>query len=1164
MSAAIDVAAMPSAKSPFPFLDFYAESDASRFAGRDEEISSIVTAISSQDTYVVYGRSGLGKTSLILAGIFPQLKQRGYESIYLRVLESPATDLRVALAGADAASMSEDDLLAYVARMRPCVLALDQFEEFFIRFRHSDSEREAFIRLLGAVLRNSAGRLRLLFGIREDYYAELGDFRGQFPNIGDGYRLLPLTAYGARKAILIPLELSAIPYEQTLVNRLIDEVAAFGFDPLLLQIIATEVWKQAVRRNAERVAMTVTDFDAVGGFTGIFRGYVEAISEGVADEHQLLVRTILDTLTTAERTKRPMRSSDLARVYFRATAEEIEQVLNYLVSRRLVRRVAGNTETWFELLHDRLVPVIEEWLTLDHAFVNFRFAKSFVSNFAGGEQFRQGAGFLLSGQQLQELVEPWSERLQLSERETELIFRSAVNACLPSVKFWSKRLNEYGEQLSLDIVVGMFQSRTESVRASAVAMVPYLNDATEVVPALLHIALADESADVRSAASKSFALIATDEQLGLLAGSLKDERWRDRAVNVLAEYYGQLRSTQSFPLRARMRAWRVARRRVVHAERDKVSAATKTGALRGGIAGIAWVLCVVVPFLCVIVWNFLPGSVLDNGNEFNPIIMIAGVATMIFGASGTFIGAFVGRRESRAAAFATLQKRTGGPARGYIQSLTAFAIAGFASALIFTGDDELPPGLLLGLLIATLAVSAISALSLLGFGRVRSQQRERRFSIWSRLQIVVASIASVAVAAAVVTFHLLPDRYAAWLLMTTLVTILSTAVTGNVVLLCGLSTTKTTLRSATAAAVLCSSGPPLLLLLLVLVTLAQFEQKGEGETIVLVALVATFSVLIGSFRGAVVGSVAPQREARLTPAIRRTTSIAVAITILILIVGYLGTFGWRSIPMLAARRSTTEQLKGKLPSQVPTAHYYVIRPPSGPDPIVREKVMEGSVDVNIGERASIAPHVIFRPALLAVTAERGYDRAAGRLMRPYSVSFETVHPPEDRIQAPNGNVVVTLLPTADPSLWRGQLEGPWIESAAVITPIAVWNRASGSFYGFEGRAPRSPLERWTYDRLRPTANRGGPPGVLSLKAVPIDRASLSKGDTLPLTISVVAPIRVYLELRGETKSSSRPKQLRLLLSIETLQGSATQSTARTDPTARSTTSVTGESRIRRR
>src|SRR5690349_19231849 len=130
----------PVSAGPYKFLDYFGDSaeDQRRFGGRQREIREIVARITNGRTFVLYGRSGIGKTSLLLAGVFPALRERGFRPVYVRTLSAPLADLHQALAESHGLrGEQEGDLRGLLARAgvsRPIVVVLDQFEEFFLRF----------------------------------------------------------------------------------------------------------------------------------------------------------------------------------------------------------------------------------------------------------------------------------------------------------------------------------------------------------------------------------------------------------------------------------------------------------------------------------------------------------------------------------------------------------------------------------------------------------------------------------------------------------------------------------------------------------------------------------------------------------------------------------------------------------------------------------------------------------------------------------------------------------------------------------------------------------------------------------------------------------------------------------------------------------------------
>ena len=74
---------------PWLGLSSYTEGTRSYFHGRDEEAAELARRVQRKNLTVLFGQSGLGKTSLLRAGLVPRLRNEGYCPVYVRVDYSP-------------------------------------------------------------------------------------------------------------------------------------------------------------------------------------------------------------------------------------------------------------------------------------------------------------------------------------------------------------------------------------------------------------------------------------------------------------------------------------------------------------------------------------------------------------------------------------------------------------------------------------------------------------------------------------------------------------------------------------------------------------------------------------------------------------------------------------------------------------------------------------------------------------------------------------------------------------------------------------------------------------------------------------------------------------------------------------------------------------------
>jgi hypothetical protein len=628
---------------PYKFLDYYLEADASRFGGRENDIAEVLARITRERTFLLYGRSGLGKTSLLLAGVFPLLKERGYQTVYVRLLQSPVQDLHRAIAAVCPPTVSPDErdtagLLRALSSQGPVVLVLDQFEEFFIRFKDRPQERADFIRLLGTLLGDNSLDIRIVFSLREDYIAQLNDLRSEWPKLfANEYRLLPLTAFGTRQTIIRPLLAAGIDYDPRLVTALVDLLATVDFDPSLLQIICTEVYREAEKRSQGQPHLIPEDLEQVGGLEGIFRRYLDAALQAIPDEYHLLVRVILDALITQERTKRAINLEFFLGCDFIAGREEIQSVLDILVRQRLVRAEQRGDDRWYELIHERLVDIILNWLALDPDFFNFRIAKELIVNCSRGEVWRKQPETLLNKGQLEGVVGPFREHLRLTDTELEFLVRSAAYRRSEQVQYWAKA---YGFGKSASVLLLLLDNDNDEVRLGSARSAGYLSEPDvkdKLADACLTHALEDASEPVRRAAGYSLAALAGQPQEDRLRQALVNRSTCQPALEILADFHKAGKSLDDFTPIQRRRARRIAERRLHRENRVAIMERGNIGALSGLVGGFVWTFTVGVVFASLLLGvtaNFENSLTLWSESLFTLLIFTL-IITLSF---GTLIG----------------------------------------------------------------------------------------------------------------------------------------------------------------------------------------------------------------------------------------------------------------------------------------------------------------------------------------------------------------------------------------------------------------------------------------------------------------------------------------------------------------------------------------------
>ena len=594
-------------RTPFKFLDYFEDkqSDSIRFAGREQDIAEVVSRALADRTFVLFGRSGLGKTSLLLAGVFPQFRERGYFPLHVRLLDDPLSDLqktlKAAVIGDGPVPMDLGGLVGRLPGHAGVLLAFDQFEEFFIRNRAEPETRRHFIRKMVELLEHSPRHLHVMFSLREDFLAEMDDFSADYPEIlGNLYRLRPLTAFGTRQAIIAPLVADKIKFSEQLIRKLVDFLAKEHFDPLVLQIVCNEVYREAKKKERFN-ELREEDLERIGGIDQLFDRYLQYAISNVEAGVIVLSRAILDALISSEGTKRTVTIDDLfANDDFMGSRDEIQKVLDLLKKRKLVREESRNDRLWYELSHDRLAPSILKWFNDDEQFSEFRDARTFAS--AGlRDEFRTRLEHLLSASQFAH-VQKYRNRLRLAGVQQEFMFWSAVTICAKpaDLQYWAGLLPGDTVFRTLQTLI---KDEEQQVRLGAVSALPALPEVGKKLAAsCVSVALEDRVPSVRRAAGQALAALDCREETAVINERLR-HKGRRQAVEILGDFYEAGKQLNGLPFWWRWLGRREARARAMEKHRLAIDGRAKRGAAVGVLTGLVWSLLIGLPLIATVAWS---------------------------------------------------------------------------------------------------------------------------------------------------------------------------------------------------------------------------------------------------------------------------------------------------------------------------------------------------------------------------------------------------------------------------------------------------------------------------------------------------------------------------------------------------------------------------------
>jgi WD40 repeat protein len=362
----------PVPESPYKGLAAFEDSelDALLFFGRERECAGVVANVLANRLTVLYGPSGVGKSSLLGAGVARRLREQTGAPVVVHDswAEDPATGLTASVraeCGELGATAGLVDTIAAAAQANGELhLLLDQFEEYML-YHGLEGPLSA---ALPELLRRPGLRVNILLALRDDALAELDEFAGRIPELfGNLLRLDRLDREAGRAAILGPLarysELTGETFtaEDTLVDAVLDEASTeSGVEAPYLQLVLERLWER--ERTAGSRELRYATFREIGGARAVVREHVRGALERLSLAEQEAAARVVRQLVTPSGRKVAHEPADLAE-YAGVEAGELRRLLDTLGRERIVRGVNGTpgSPTRYEIFHDVLGPPILAW-----------------------------------------------------------------------------------------------------------------------------------------------------------------------------------------------------------------------------------------------------------------------------------------------------------------------------------------------------------------------------------------------------------------------------------------------------------------------------------------------------------------------------------------------------------------------------------------------------------------------------------------------------------------------------------------------------------------------------------------------------------------------------------------------------------------------------------
>ena len=449
--------------SPYRGLFAFREEDAPNFFGREMYSNTLGDAVMERNFVAVIGPSGSGKSSVVMAGLVPQLRKRGkWVVAIMRPGNRPLYNLATALVGLDktitgrTARLNEIHLLesALGRDKSPILLSnvladlwldyeedtrflliIDQFEELYTLCGDTNLRHRFIDNLLES---DEHAPVTRLLTLRADFCGQALGYRPLADALQDqDIKLGPMNQGEMKRAIVEPATSAGVSLEPGLLARILDDLSGEPGNLPLLQFALTQLWER--RSQGKLTHAAYEDIERVEGALAHYADsvYEEELSELQQEQAPRFFTQLVKPGEGLEDTRR------LA-VRFELNQADWELAILLANHRLVVTGQDNDGQETVEVVHEALIrrwARLREWMEAERAFRKWQ--ERLRANRTLWEENGQDEDALLRGTLLQE-AKGW-----LAERQNDLILdeRTYIQASIANQQRLDReREREQGQQ----------------------------------------------------------------------------------------------------------------------------------------------------------------------------------------------------------------------------------------------------------------------------------------------------------------------------------------------------------------------------------------------------------------------------------------------------------------------------------------------------------------------------------------------------------------------------------------------------------------------------------------------------------------------------------------------------------------------------------------------
>lgn len=370
----------------------YKDGEEYLFCGRNDETYDLMKLIERKTIITLYGQTGVGKTSLLKAGVFPRLRSEGYYPVYIRFSEKPNLEQFAAILVEELCSKlvvknnAKDDvkrinavddnlflwqyfhthsffLKSEDSKHVVPVIVLDQFEEVFNTGK-DDKKVRVFLEQVHELVDNQRIGIdlqgfcqdinfRIVLSLRDDRLFYLEDVIDSYRLVllkENRYRLRNLSEDKARDVIGEPGEKSIVDADLSIIESKIIDAARNedqSISSLMLSVICAQLYDGL--EGDEKISL-----EKVGNLNYTLSAfYEEKIREIPSKERKYIERELVNGW---KRRSVPKKEFD------QAAPNSVFLYNDKVVSRRILTKfpMPGSGDEHIEFIHDRIAEVVKQ------------------------------------------------------------------------------------------------------------------------------------------------------------------------------------------------------------------------------------------------------------------------------------------------------------------------------------------------------------------------------------------------------------------------------------------------------------------------------------------------------------------------------------------------------------------------------------------------------------------------------------------------------------------------------------------------------------------------------------------------------------------------------------------------------------------------------------